>query len=864
MRTFSANFITQKNKRADGPKPINLITFGFATPVYVSDRDITPSGGSAHAGIVKNWAFIDSNIVQTPGSDILGMIEIADIEITVINSLNPRFSAKFTVADPPENVVVTLYQWFYGLQYSEKEIIFKGQITGQIKYDEYTCTMTVRGIFDKYNKQIGADKIITPALFPDADPDEYGKMSNIIYGDIEDVPCLSVESGDVNSLVAAITKTQTSIELSDASYFPASGTIGCDAEKIHYAGKTGNTLTGCTRAYSSTTATTHDAGAPVWEVLTRYVYQVAGHPVKAIGDIFCDTVRITSICTKYTGQTGNILSGYAGQAVFTVPSRLTRQQAIDLLVSDGMTISDAIAVVDTITVNDGISVSDTIGVTNTIGVSDGTGVSDTIGVNTGSHSHQPAETPIYVWKFDEISSFTNVGYPEMLIDGNMQTQTYFTAATGQVTVGKAMYDAGPGAPIQYRYCFKTGLLQGGSISYIGGLCTTDNTVYKTGWLNNITTWAAFNSLQAQITTTNGYNSGMGAGAAELWLEIQYNPSVASAATGVAKTGSASKTGTVTKTGTVSKTGSAVKSGTASKFGAAAKSGTVTRNGAITLSGNSVADVRIGKLITANVQGYQDDASGTYTGTPSALIARPDHVFKHLWCVIMGAPSADLAATSFTAAGSYFATNSYAFGLLINKVISASDLLVRLAFQCRSRFIVAPSGAVKLIVRQLSSSSVHAIPKNEIKYDSVSVSRSPSTAIINLINIFYDLDNTQDNGSSGDYWAGIALTDATSIARYGQKEWKGNADIFLFDAVRLTAMASHVGNYYLSYHKRARRMPQFGVFLDNMEIEAGDIIAVTHPLDAMSGFIVEVQKIIHHIGSTKQIDWLEITTVENGT
>ena len=104
-------------------------------------------------------------IAQTPGSGILGTIEIADVEITVINTASPRFSDNFTAADPPENVVVTIYQWFGGLQYSEKEILFRGVITGSIKYDEYTCTMTVRGIFEKYNKQIGADIVITPDLY---------------------------------------------------------------------------------------------------------------------------------------------------------------------------------------------------------------------------------------------------------------------------------------------------------------------------------------------------------------------------------------------------------------------------------------------------------------------------------------------------------------------------------------------------------------------------------------------------------------------------------------------------------------------------------------------------------------------------
>jgi hypothetical protein len=59
------------------------------------------------------------------------------------------------------------------------------------------------------------------------------------------------------------------------------------------------------------------------------------------------------------------------------------------------------------------------------------------------------------------------------------------------------------------------------------------------------------------------------------------------------------------------------------------------------------------------------------------------------------------------------------------------------------------------------------------------------------------------------------------------------------------------------------LPTFGVFLDNMETAVGDIIDLTHPLDTMNGFIVEVLKLIYHLGNTKQIDWLEITTIENG-
>jgi hypothetical protein len=842
MRSFNANFITEKNKRADGPAPINLITFGFAAPAYICDRDITPPGGSLHKGLVKSWGFIDTSITQTPGRGILGSIEIADLQLTMINTESPRFSDSFTDADPPENVTVTLYQWFNGLQYSEKELIFKGQIYGQPKYDEYTCTLTIRGIFDKYNRTIGSDLIITADAYPDADPDDIGKMMNIVYGNVPQVPCRAIESGSADSLVAAITAVQTTIELSDATYFANSGIIGIDAEQISYTGKSTNTLTGCTRGYNSTTATNHDAGAPVWEELSRFVYMIAGHPVKAIGDIYVDGVRITAVCTKYTGQAGNILTGYTGRAVFTVPSRLTRQQAIDLLLSDTIGVNDAIAIVDTIGVTDGISVSDTIWVV------------DAIGVDTGSHGHPASANEIVVWEFRAATPHgTYVNYAPNITDGSLSTGAVWTngGESNYITVSKAFYESFKGEPQAYRACIMTGDLGGGTARIGNTLvsCGTNWTVKRGNWIDTSASWATINTWTFNVYLPNNSPSGS---IIEVWLEIGYMPTVdAHAADGVAKTGSASKSGMATKSGTVTKSGSA------------SKSGAVTRTGAVTLSGNSVADVRIGEVVTANVQGYQDDALGAYTGTAAALIERPDHVFKHLWAVQMVAPLADIDTTTFTAAGVFYAAKAYKFAMLINAPVAASDLLMRLALQCRSRFMVTAWGKAKLFVSKLAQTSGHAIPKNEIKFNSMSIERSPTTEIINRFSIYYELDLTQAAGNPQSYWSAINYSNAASIARYGTREWKGLQDLFCFNAVRDEAMAQDVGAFLQEYHAKVRRMPHFGVFLDNMEIEPGDIIDVTHPLDAMSNFVVEVQKILHHIGSKSQVDYLEITGVENG-
>jgi hypothetical protein len=70
-----------------------------------------------------------------------------------------------------------------------------------------------------------------------------------------------------STLASAITATDTSIPLVNASCFPSSGTIKIDNEIITYTGKTGNTLTGAHRGSQGTTAAAHAAGATVSTVV---------------------------------------------------------------------------------------------------------------------------------------------------------------------------------------------------------------------------------------------------------------------------------------------------------------------------------------------------------------------------------------------------------------------------------------------------------------------------------------------------------------------------------------------------------------------------------------------------------------------
>jgi len=64
-------------------------------------------------------------------------------------------------------------------------------------------------------------------------------------------------------LATAINSSVTTIALTDATTYPMSGTVQIDSEKITYAAKSGNTLTGCVRGTNSTTAASHDQYAGV-------------------------------------------------------------------------------------------------------------------------------------------------------------------------------------------------------------------------------------------------------------------------------------------------------------------------------------------------------------------------------------------------------------------------------------------------------------------------------------------------------------------------------------------------------------------------------------------------------------------------
>jgi hypothetical protein len=96
------------------------------------------------------------------------------------------------------------------------------------------------------------------------------------------------------SIGMPVVANTTSIVLTSASGFAASGTIVIDTESITYSAISTNTLTGCTRGANGTTAATHSVGATVTQVITSGSSAWNGWGISASGTGVGQQLRLWS------------------------------------------------------------------------------------------------------------------------------------------------------------------------------------------------------------------------------------------------------------------------------------------------------------------------------------------------------------------------------------------------------------------------------------------------------------------------------------------------------------------------------------------------------------------------------------------
>ncbi len=103
-----------------------------------------------------------------------------------------------------------------------------------------------------------------------------------------------VTGSATTTLNGSINSSATTITLTSAASFAASGAIVIDSEYITYSGKSTNDLTGCTRGASGTTAAAHTSGAVVTQVTTSGSSAWNGWGVAASGGGVGQQLRLWS------------------------------------------------------------------------------------------------------------------------------------------------------------------------------------------------------------------------------------------------------------------------------------------------------------------------------------------------------------------------------------------------------------------------------------------------------------------------------------------------------------------------------------------------------------------------------------------
>ena len=269
-------------------------------------------------------------------------------------------------------------------------------------------------------------------------------------------------------------------------------------------------------------------------------------------------------------------------------------------------------------------------------------------------------------------------------------------------------------------------------------------------------------------------------------------------------------------------------------------------------------------VTADVQGVKDDGTGSISGVAGALLERPDHVFK--WSVInlLGLTGSDIDSASFASAGIAFAgaiAGGYKLAGIVQKKGEVKTLWRDWEKNCRAYFFW-DLGKAKIQFRPLNAITLPFTPDktiadNMIRLDAngrsaIKVERTANRNIVNTIDLRYQRD-----WSSGEYDSIETTSDANSITRYGRREKPGD---FEFDWTRVQAQSADLVAFFLAQNKEPSDVLDMELFLDNIELERGDILSISPPTHQDTGLPALVLGSGRQIGSggARRMDSIPVT------
>ncbi|MCH8313684.1 MAG: hypothetical protein IID17_11940 [Nitrospinae bacterium] len=269
-------------------------------------------------------------------------------------------------------------------------------------------------------------------------------------------------------------------------------------------------------------------------------------------------------------------------------------------------------------------------------------------------------------------------------------------------------------------------------------------------------------------------------------------------------------------------------------------------------------------VTADVQGVKDDGAGTISGVADALLERPDHVFKWSILNLLGLSSAEIDSTSFSNAGTAFAgaiAGGYKLAGIVQRKGEIKTIWRDWEKNCRAYFFW-DLGKAKIQLRPLNQITPPFTPDktiadNMIRLDgngraAIRVERTANRNIVNTIDLRYKRD-----WASSEFDSVETGSDADSVTRYGRRE---KPQDFEFDWTRVQAQAVDLVAFFLAQQKEPSDVLELELFLDNIELERGDILSISPPTHEDTGLPALVLGAGRQIGSGtgRRMDSIPVT------
>lgn len=233
----------------------------------------------------------------------------------------------------------------------------------------------------------------------------------------------------------------------------------------------------------------------------------------------------------------------------------------------------------------------------------------------------------------------------------------------------------------------------------------------------------------------------------------------------------------------------------------------------------ITDVKFDAYVRKRVKVYSDDVTAEVVAIEDN---KPNSVIQALLTNIAGLPAAYIDAASFSAAATFYTSNSYALNGVIPAGSSVRDAIKNILLQSRSR-LVWGGGKCKLVVKEDFENWTFdkEILAENIQLKSIAARRQKLSDIFNVINAYYKKDWTADGVES---YAKIASGRATdSISKNGELE---SREGWMFDLVTSDAMAQSLVDYYIDYHSRVSTFYNFNCYLEQFELEKEDKVRLT--------------------------------------